>query len=253
MFGHEKGAFTSADRRRTGQFQLAEGGTLLLDEIGNLPLGLQTKLLRVLESRQLQAVGASRPTSIDVRFIAATNSDLPARVKEGQFRADLYFRLAQFTIHLPPLRDRPEDIPHVAERFMREVSIELRRPMQGIAPEALDFLRRHSWPGNVRELRNVIRQAVLESRDLVLERATIQRCLGEAAAAPAASTSRLPGQSLKDVADRAAREAERQMICEALRATQGNKSEAARTLRTDFKTLHVKMKSLGLRARDFEA
>lgn len=253
LFGHEKGAFTSADRRRTGQFQLAEGGTLLLDEIGNLPLGLQTKLLRVLESRQLQAVGASRPTSIDVRFIAATNSDLPARVREGQFRSDLYFRLAQFTIHLPPLRDRPEDIPHVAERFMREVSIELRRPMQGIAPEALDFLKRHSWPGNVRELRNVIRQAVLESRDLVLERATIQRCLGEAAAAPAASTSRLPGQSLKDVADRAAREAERQMICEALRATQGNKSEAARTLRTDFKTLHVKMKNLGLRARDFEA
>jgi DNA-binding NtrC family response regulator len=253
LFGHEKGAFTSADRRRTGHFQLAESGTLFLDEIGNLPLNLQTKLLRVLESRQLQTVGASRPTVIDVRFIAATNSDLQARVKEGQFRSDLYFRLAQYTIHLPPLRERPEDIPNVAERFMREVSIELRRPMQGIAPKALDFLMHHSWPGNVRELRNVIRQAVLESRDVLLERATIQRCLGETATTPAARTPSVPGQSLKDVADRAARGAERQVICEALRAAQGNKSEAARGLRTDFKTLHVKMKSLGISARDFQA
>ncbi len=252
LFGHEKGAFTGADRRRTGHFHLAESGTLFLDEIGNLPLGLQAKLLRVLESRKLQVVGASQPTSIDVRFIAATNSDLQARVKEGQFRSDLYFRLAQYTIHLPPLRDRPEDIAHLAERFMREVSVELRHPMQGIAPEALDFLKRHSWPGNVRELRNVIRQAVLESKDLLLERATIQRCLGVVETASAAIATRLPGQTLKEVADRAAREAERQVICEALRAAQGNKSEAARSLSTDFKTLHVKMKSLGIRARDFE-
>jgi DNA-binding NtrC family response regulator len=252
LFGHEKGAFTGADRRRTGHFHLAESGTLFLDEIGNLPLGLQAKLLRVLESRQLQTVGASQPRSIDVRFIAATNSDLQARVKEGQFRSDLYFRLAQYTILLPPLRDRPEDIAHLAERFMREVSVELRRPMQGIAPEALDVLRRHSWPGNVRELRNVIRQAVLESKDVLLERATIQGCLGEVATTPTAIAPRLPGQTLKDVADRAAREAEHQAICEALRAAQGNKSEAARSLSTDFKTLHVKMKSLGIRARDFE-
>jgi DNA-binding NtrC family response regulator len=253
LFGHEKGAFTGADRRRTGHFHLAEGGTLLLDEIGNLPLALQAKLLRVLESRQLQTVGGGPSTAIDVRFIAATNSDLQARVKEGQFRSDLYFRLAQYTIHLPPLRERPEDIPYVAERFMHEVSIELRRPMQGIASEALDVLKRHAWPGNVRELRNVIRQAVLESKALFLERATIQRCLGEAAATPAAIVPRLPGQTLKDVADRAAREAERQVICQVLRVTKGNKSEAARSLSTDFKTLHVKMKSLGIHARDFEA
>jgi DNA-binding NtrC family response regulator len=253
LFGHEKGAFTGADRRRTGHFHLAESGTLFLDEIGNLPLGLQAKLLRVLESRQLQTVGAGQPKSIDVRFIAATNSDLQARVKEGQFRSDLYFRLAQYTILLPPLRDRPEDIAHLTEQFMREASVELRRPMQGIASEALDVLKRHSWPGNVRELRNVTRQAVLESKELFLERATIQRCLGEMAAAPAAIPTRLPGQTLKDVADRAAREAEHQVICEALRAAQGNKSEAARSLSTDFKTLHVKMKSLGIRARDFEA
>ncbi len=253
LFGHEKGAFTGADRRRTGHFHLAESGTLFLDEIGNLPLGLQAKLLRVLESRQLQTVGASQPRSIDVRFIAATNSDLQARVKEGQFRSDLYFRLAQYTILLPPLRDRPEDIAHLAGRFMREASVELRRPMQGIASEALDVLKRHAWPGNVRQLRNVIRQAVLESKDLLLERAAIQRSLGEVATAPAAIAARLPGQTLKDVADRAAHEAERHAICDALRAAQGNKSEAARSLSTDFKTLHVKMKSLGIRARDFEA
>jgi DNA-binding NtrC family response regulator len=253
LFGHEKGAFTGADRRRTGHFHLAESGTLFLDEIGNLPLALQAKLLRVLESRQLQTVGASQPKSIDVRFIAATNSDLQARVKDGQFRSDLYFRLAQYTILLPPLRDRPEDIAHLAERFMREVGVELRRPMQGIAPEALDVLKRHSWPGNVRELRNVVRQAVLESKELLLERATIQRCLGEVATTPTAIAARLPGQTLKDVADRAARGAEHQAISEALRAAHGNKSEAARSLKTDFKTLHVKMKGLGIRARDFEA
>jgi DNA-binding NtrC family response regulator len=253
LFGHEKGAFTGADRRRAGHFHLAENGTMFLDEIGNLSLGLQAKLLRVLESRQLQAVGASQATSIDVRFIAATNNDLQARVKEGQFRSDLYFRLAQYTIQLPPLRQRPEDIPYLAERFMREVSIELRRPIEGIAPEALASLGHHAWPGNVRELRNVVRQAVLESKDLRLDLVTIQRCLGQAAA-PTWETllPPAPGRSLKEAADQAARLAERHAINEALRATHGNKSEAARSLKTDFKTLHVKMKSLGIRARDFE-
>jgi DNA-binding NtrC family response regulator len=253
LFGHEKGAFTGADRRRSGHFHVAENGTMFLDEIGNLPLGLQAKLLRVLESRQLQAVGASQPMAIDVRFIAATNNDLQARVKDGQFRSDLYFRLAQYTIHLPPLRGRTEDIPHLAERFMREVSVELRRPVAEIAPDALDLLRRHSWPGNVRELRNVVRQAVLESKEPRLDLATIQRSLGVAGAPPSeASGTRASSQSLKDAADHAAREAERQAISDALRATHGNKSGAARALKTDFKTLHVKMKSLGIQARDFE-
>ena len=253
LFGHEKGAFTGADRRRAGHFHLAESGTLFLDEIGNLPLGLQAKLLRVLESRQVQTVGASQPTSIDVRFIAATNSDLQARVTEGKFRSDLYFRLAQYTIPLPPLRERPDDIPHLAERFMREVGVELRRPVQGIAPEALALLKLFPWPGNVRQLRNVIRQAVLESKELLLERAIIERCLGKGApAAPGGAAPFAPGRSLKEVADEAAQEAERQAICGTLRVTQGNKTEAARLLKTDFKTLHVKMKNLGIRAHDFE-
>jgi len=253
LFGHEKGAFTGADRRRTGHFHLADSGTLFLDEIGNLPLGLQAKLLRVLESRQLRALGAGQPTAIDVRFIAATNNDLQARVTEGQFRSDLYFRLAQYTIALPPLRERPDDVPHLAERFMHEIGVELRRPMQGFAPEALLLLRSHAWPGNVRQLRNVIRQAVLESKDLVIDRATIERFVGAMATVPGAPSAPVhSGRSLKEIADEAALEAERRVICEVLRETQGNKSQAARALKTDFKTLHVKMKHLGIRARDFE-
>jgi DNA-binding NtrC family response regulator len=252
LFGHEKGAFTGADRRRSGHFHLADSGTLFLDEIGNLPLGLQSKLLRVLESRQLRAVGAGQSTSIDVRFIAATNNDLQARAMAGEFRSDLYFRLAQYTISLPPLRERPDDIPHLAERFMSEVGVELRRPMQGIAPDALVVLQAHPWPGNVRQLRNVIRQAVLESPDFLVDRASVERFLGTAAPAAEITSTGLSGRSLKEIAEEAAVEAERRAICEALRETQGNKSQAARTLRTDFKTLHVKMKNLGIQARDFE-
>jgi DNA-binding NtrC family response regulator len=184
LFGHERGSFTGAERRRAGHFVLAEGGTLFLDEIGNLPVRLQAKLLRVLESRQLQAVGSDKSTAIDVRFVAATNDDLHARVADGQFRADLYFRLAQYTISLPPLRERPEDVPHLAQRFLQEVSVELRRPVHGLSVEALASLRAHPWPGNVRELRNVIRQAVLQSKDAIVQRPLVQRHLGTAGRSP---------------------------------------------------------------------
>ena len=251
LFGHERGAFTGADRRKTGQFQFADGGTLFLDEIGNLPMGLQAKLLRVLESRQLQSVGSARTTPIDIRFVAATNHDLQARVTAGHFRADLYFRLAQYTISLPALRDRTTDIAHLALRFLQEVSVELRRPVQGIAPEAVSELQRYRWPGNVRELRNVMRQAVLQSKDMVLQCPVIQKVLGHSQPSPIGAEP-TDGRSLKQVADEASREAERRAISETLRATHGNKSQAARSLRTDYKTLHLKMKALGLKARDFE-
>jgi DNA-binding NtrC family response regulator len=250
LFGHEKGAFTGAERRKEGRFQLAEGGTLFLDEIGNLPLGLQAKLLRVLESRQVQSVGASKATPMDVRFVAATNHDLESRVTAGAFRADLYFRLAQYTISLPPLRERPSDIKHLADRFLQEASIELRRPVRQIPADVMKLLERHDWPGNVRELRNVVRQAVLESKDLLLHRPLVQRLLGKSRP-DTSGTSSASGKSLKEAADEAARHAERQAICETLRATRGNKSQAAKALRTDYKTLHVKMKQLGIRANDF--
>ena len=250
LFGHEKGAFTGADRRTRGRFDLASGGTVFLDEIGNLPLGLQAKLLRVIESRHLQAVGGAGVTALDVRFIAATNDDLQVRVREGRFRSDLYFRLAQYTVSLPPLRDRAEDIGYLAHRFLEEVCVELRRPVLGIQPDALALLERHDWPGNVRELRNVIRGAVLESKTTVLQKAVVQRLLSGAPVKPAAGRT-ITKRSLKEVADAAARDAERQLICEALRASQGNKTQAARVLQTDFKTLHVKMKALGIKAGDF--
>ena len=251
LFGHERGAFTGAEKRRQGQFQLAEGGTCLLDEVGNLPVSLQMKLLRVLESREMQPVGSERTMAIDVRFLAATNHDLQARVQEGLFRTDLYFRLAQYTISLPPLRDRIADIPFLAERFLQEATVELRRPVQGIVPEGIELLQRYAWPGNVRELRNVIRQAVLTTRDLVVRRDTLQPMLGRPDAEPPRTES--TGQSLKEIAGEAARGAERQAISEVLRQTRGNKSEAARRLKTDYKTLHLKMRKLGIGARDFGA
>ena len=251
LFGHERGAFTGADKRKRGQFELADGGTVFLDEIGNLPMTLQAKLLRALEARKVQRVGGAESTAIDVRFIAATNESLQARVTAGQFRADLFFRLAQFTVTLPPLRERREDIAYLARRFLEEVCVELRRPVQSIAPDAAAALERHDWPGNVRELRNVIRQAVLETQGPVLARAIVQRFVGkpEPRAAPRAKTA--ARRTLKEVATAAAREAEREAICETLRETRGNKAEAARILETDYKTLHVKIKAYGIRARDF--
>ena len=256
LFGHERGAFTGADRRKQGRFELAQGGTLFLDEAGNLPASLQAKLLRALESREVQAVGAVRARAMDVRFVAATNDDLEARVQAGLFRSDLYFRLAQFAILLPPLRERIGDIAHLAQRFVEEASVELRRPVQSIAPAALELLERHSWPGNVRELRNVVRRAVLGAEGLVLEKAGLRSLLSTAPAranAMAAAEAVREGASLREIAANAARAAERLAIEAAMRASHGNKSQAARALRTDYKTLHLKLKALGIRARDFGA
>jgi DNA-binding NtrC family response regulator len=251
LFGHEKGAFTGAERRKEGRFRLAEGGTCFLDEVGNLPIDLQAKLLRVLESGQVQPVGAERASPMDVRFVAATNHDLPERASRGLFRADLYFRLAQYAIRLPPLRERADDIAYLTQRFMEEASIELRRPIQAITPDALDLLRGHHWPGNVRELRNVVRQTVLQTRGLVIRSEAVRAIIGAAENGRAVAARPTIGQSLREVAARAAAAAERQAICETLQATAGNKSKAAKALNTDYKTLHLKMKHLGIRARDF--
>jgi DNA-binding NtrC family response regulator len=251
LFGHEKGAFTGAERRKEGRFRLAEGGTCFLDEVGNLPMNLQAKLLRVLESRQVQSVGADRPTPMNVRFVAATNDDLQRRVSQGLFRTDLYFRLAQYTVMLPPLRQRAGDIPYLTQRFVEEASIELRRPIQAIVPEALDLLQRHSWPGNVRELRNIVRRAVLQSTGLAIRPDTVRSLLGASDAEIPAAVGRRSDQALRDIAGDAATAAEREAVCETLRITAGNKSQAAKRLQTDYKTLHLKMKQMGIRARDF--
>jgi DNA-binding NtrC family response regulator len=251
LFGHEKGAFTGAERRAPGRFRLAEGGTCFLDEVANLPASLQAKLLRVLESRQVQPLGADKATAVDVRFITATNDNLQALVEKGAFRADLYFRLAQYTIVLPPLRQRQADIEYLARRFAQEASVELRVPIETILPETLDVLRSYDWPGNVRELRNVVRQAVLQSRGLELRPEIVRAAIGQRTAAAAPQPRGLPTQSLREIAANAAAAAEREAIRETLRATRGNKSQAARLLSTDYKTLHVKMKQHGVRAQDF--
>ncbi len=251
LFGHEKGAFTGAERQKRGQFQLAQGGTVFLDEVGNLPLNLQAKLLRVLESRQVQAVGASRSAVLDVRFVAATNDDLQGRVTSGMFRADLYFRLAQYTIALPALQDRPADIPFLAHRFLAEASVELRRPVQQIVPSAMELLAAHEWPGNVRELRNVIRQSVLMTKELMISRDVVRPLLGKSGPVQEIVHFASAGMSLRDVAAEAAAAAERRAILDALRLARGNKSRAARALDTDYKTLHLKMKRFAIRAQDF--
>ena len=251
LFGHERGAFTGAQARREGHFQLAKGGTLFLDEIGNVPLATQAKLLRALEQREVNPLGAARAVTVDARIIAATNSELEESVKAGRFRADLYYRLSEFTIALPPLRSRREDIMHLSQRFLDEVSMELRRPVRRISDDAMQVLLRHDWPGNVRELRNVVRKAALLATDVV----TPEHIPTLSASAPAASRAAAEpvGEdlSLREVAELAAVQAEREVIRHALESTKGNKSQAARLLRTDYTTLHAKMKRYGISARDF--
>jgi DNA-binding NtrC family response regulator len=251
LFGHEKGSFSGADRKKEGQLVLANGGTLFLDEVGNLPLGLQSKLLRVLQERQVRPVGANQSQSIDVRFIAATNVPLEEEAKAGKFRQDLYYRLAEFTLYLPALKDRREDIPILAKRFREEACVELKRTVSSISKEAAELLLNHSWPGNIRELRNVIRQAVLTTADFEIHADQIKHLLksSKTAEVPSLVEMAVPaGMSLKKIGVNAVEEAEKQAIRNVLRSTQGNKSQAAKILKTDYKTLHVKIKKYGLQA-----
>ena len=251
LFGHERGAFTGAQAKREGHFQLAKGGTLFLDEIGNVPLATQAKLLRALEQREIHPLGSARAVAVDARIIAATNTELEEGVKTGRFRADLYYRLSEFTITLPPLRSRREDITHLAQRFLDEVSMELRRPVRRVSDEAMQALLRHDWPGNVRELKNVIRKAALLATDVVTPEHI--PALNASAPIPSRAAPEPSGEelSLREVAELAAVRAEREVIRHALGATKGNKSQAARLLRTDYTTLHAKMKRYGISARDF--
>ncbi|OLB99658.1 MAG: hypothetical protein AUH30_04550 [Candidatus Rokubacteria bacterium 13_1_40CM_68_15] len=252
LFGYEKGAFSGAHRRKNGYFHLAERGSLFFDEIANLPSTIQAKLIRVLQEHRVQRLGGRRAAAVDVRILAAYSAPLVDDIRVGRFRQDLYYRLREFVIILPPLRERPEDIPHLAERFLIETSVELRRPARGISDEAFELLRRYSWPGNVRELRNVIRQAVVLSSDLI-QPTHLAGLFPERSRTPATSPDPTPpdGLSLKQIAETAAAEAESRAIRRTLQATRGKKSEAARLLKVDYKTLHLKMKRYRIYARDF--
>jgi DNA-binding NtrC family response regulator len=257
LFGYEKGAFTGAHQRKEGQFQLAEGGSLFLDEIVNLPLPTQAKLLRVLQERQVQPLGSKQPVRVDVRIIAASNVPLEQEARAGRFRQDVYYRLNEFVITLPPLRER-DDILHLANEFLAEASMELGRPCREISETAAEGLLRYPWPGNVRELRNVIRRAILLAADVIEPEhlSFLPVDASPATASPAepapVDPSPLGSPSLKEIAEAAATDAERQAIRRVLHATRGNKSEAARHLRTDYKTLHLKMKQYGIDAGRFK-
>ncbi|HEY7533036.1 MAG TPA: sigma 54-interacting transcriptional regulator [Nitrospiraceae bacterium] len=236
LFGHERGAFTGADRAREGRFELADGGSLFLDEIGEMPLETQAKLLRVLQDGMIDRLGGKRPVRVDVRVIAATNKDLAAAVKNGTFRADLYYRLNVFPIALPPLRNRPEDIPLLARHFVEQYRVKLNRPSKDIDQNSLERLIRYTWPGNVRELENVIERAMILSHDPVL------RIDDKALGSQDSSLEASPPAGLKEL--------ERQHILQTLILTnwhiEGPDGAAAR-LGLPPSTLRSRLKQFGIR------
>ena len=245
LFGHERGAFTGATDRRQGKFELASGGTVFLDEVGELPLGVQGKLLRAIEEKVVDRIGGSAPVAVDVRVVAATNKDLKAAVDNGQFRGDLFFRLAVFPIEVPPLRDRGDDIILLAQHFAAEIGRELRGREAQLSPNAIDALQQHHWPGNVRELENAIERACILSDSLILEPADLG--LGPSATNESESLEQIDlSGTLSDVAHRALRVVERRKIARALEANHGNKSKTAEDLGVSYKTLLNKIKEYAL-------
>jgi two-component system nitrogen regulation response regulator GlnG len=247
LFGYERGAFTGAQRRYEGQLRLADQGTLLLDEIGNLSVPTQAKLLRTFQEKIVTPLGGLRSIPVDVRVLASSNLCLEEETREGRFRQDLYYRLAEYTITLPPLRARPDDILFLANRFLLEMRTELDQPVEGIAPDAAQLLRGYRWPGNVRELKNVIRRAAVMSAGPIRPAHLDLRTLdGVPALAPDEGTPGALEGSLSEIRAMAAAAAERGAITRALQTAKGNKSQAARLLKTDFKTLHLKMKRYGI-------
>jgi len=245
LFGHERGAFTGATDRRQGKFELASGGTVFLDEIGELPLGVQGKLLRAIEEKMIDRIGGSAPVAVDVRVVAATNKDLKAAVDNGQFRGDLFFRLAVFPIEVPPLRDRGDDIVLLAQHFASEIGQELRGREAQLSSGAIEAIKQHHWPGNVRELENAIERACILSDSLVLEPRDLG--LGTSATHETESLDELDlSGTLSEVAHRALRVVERKKILRALEANLGNKSKTAEDLGVSYKTLLNKIKEYAL-------
>ncbi len=241
LFGHEKGAFTGAQGRRAGKFETADGGTLLLDEIGDLPLNLQVKLLRVIEEREVERIGSSRPIPIDVRLICATAKDLALETEEGRFREDLYYRLKVIPIWIPPLRDRPEDIPLLCDRFLEQFSKRRTEPLR-LTAEALDLLMQYRYPGNVRELRNIIERATVLATGPIIGADDLPQDLHGTPPSSRGETSK--GLRLAE----AVASVESECIRKALRESQGNKTEAAALLGISRKNLWEKMKLYGLSA-----
>jgi two-component system nitrogen regulation response regulator GlnG len=273
LFGHERGAFTGADRRRIGKFEAAAGGTVLLDEIGDMPMKLQAKILRLLQDQTFERLGGNETIRTDVRLIAATHRDLRQRAADDKFRPDLYYRLGVFTIHLPPLRDRADDLPVLVQHYLRRFSAELGREVREISPEALARLQSYSWPGNIRELQSVLRQALLRASGTVLLPAFLPELAGSYTPTSIALPASLPRGSSAQIAAVAApeqcfdlerfirqrlsptandlagethREVDRLLMSIALEYTHGNHREASRMLGISRQTMRMRLRALNL-------
>ena len=244
LFGHEKGAFTGAHRRKPGQFEYANKGTIYLDEVADLPLALQAKLLHVLQDLRFSRVGGNGMIDVDIRVVAATNRDLEHALARGDFREDLYYRLNVVEIRIPPLRDRKEEILGLAARFLAKFNQQYRRNKE-LSPKTTARLLEHSWRGNVRELENMIRRiVVLQDGEQVVENLVARR----QQIGPSAPRSNSPSaESLRDIARRGAQEAERKALAEVLERVQWNRAEAARILKVSYKTLLNKISECQLR------
>jgi DNA-binding NtrC family response regulator len=242
LFGHEAGAFTGATKQRRGKFERASGGTLFLDEVGDMPLAMQAKLLRVLQEREIERVGGSDTLRVDVRVVAATNRDLVAACKNGEFRPDLYDRLNVLPLALPPLRARRDDVPLLAAHFLAQAARANNRPDVTLCPEAIAALARHSFPGNVRELKNLIERLVILTPDETIGASEVDRALGMSTSPMTAGLYR-PGVPFRVLAE----EAERTILEEAIAANGGQMAATARALGLERSHLYKKAKALGLR------
>jgi two-component system response regulator HydG len=231
LFGHEKGAFTGAQYRKKGKFEIAEGGTVFLDEIGDISLKTQTDLLRVLQDREIVRVGSNQPIKVDFRIVAATNKNFEQIIDEGRFRPDLYYRLNVFPIELPPLRERKEDIPLLVDHFMRKFAKEMNKRITGVSPAAMNQLQAYPWPGNVRELENAVERAMVVAQEPELREQDFILKLKNGIALAS------EGRTLDDI--------EKAHILRVLEECGGNQTRAAEVLDIDRVTLHNKLKKYG--------
>ncbi len=241
LFGHEKGAFTGALQRRSGCFELADRGTLLLDEIGDMPVGTQAKLLRVLEDSKVRRLGGSHEFNVDVRVIASTNKDLRAAIQQNLMREDLYYRLNVFHIRLPALRERPEDIPPLTAALLRDLNKKHECRVVGLHRDVAENFQRYRWPGNVRELRNVLERAVILAGEGTVQASHLMGSLSEDAAGVSPRRAADPNEVTLRVGT-TVREAEKALLLRTLDHTGNNKTRAARILDISLKTLHNKLK-----------
>ncbi len=239
LFGHVKGAFTGAERDRQGVFEYADGGTLFLDEIGDMPLEMQAKLLRVLESGEVVRVGDNEPRHVDVRLISATNHDIEKHTKDGRFREDLFFRIKGVQIHLPPLRERREDIAPLVRHFIRRFAVRLDKPVADIDESALGALMQYDWPGNVRQLQNIVQNMVILCDELMIQSRHVPVEIKQAEEGESAALGSMAGLSLDQI--------EKQAIRNTLKLTGGNREQAARMLGIGERTLYRKLKDYGLK------